>query len=400
MFSLVAYEYHRNKVFMKITRKNLRDSLDPFDMPDERYIFNVLKCKSCMTRIRTQKSLISKVSVTNCHPHCLILFSRFREMYRLPRSLALDFLHRLSDHIGDDNLCPDVPLTVQFCAALNFYASGSYQRRVGADGFAFVSQTVVSRCVQYISFIIATKMVEEFIRFPRSIGEIEKLHDQMQTHTDFPGAFAILDGSHIALTALPNQTEFAFMNRKGFHSINTQFVVDARMRFLNVNARYPGSTHDSLVWRSSFANSFLKNVADSMGGNWTYFMLADHGYPLQPWLLKPYDSPTSLIEQVYNARHRKLRSLIERVIGLLKARFRCLLGERKLHYDPLMSGYIIYACCVLHNFLVGNDYPIDNIDPSFDDEIPNFDEDMQIEYDELERGREIRDNVAEYFFDE
>lgn len=36
MLSLAAIEYHRNKVYMKATRRYLRDTLDPFDMPDER----------------------------------------------------------------------------------------------------------------------------------------------------------------------------------------------------------------------------------------------------------------------------------------------------------------------------------------------------------------------------
>lgn len=318
-------------------------------------------------------------------------------MYRLPRSLAVDFLHLLSDHMGSDNVCPDVPLSVQFCSVLNFYASGSYQRRVGADGFACISQTIVSRCVQSISFVIATKMIDDFVHFPNSIEEIEELHAAMQKHTDYPGAFGIVDASQIALAALLKEIEFAFMNRKGFHSLNAQFIIDARMRFLNVNARYPGSTHDSLIWRSSLANSFLKSAADGMGSNWNYFLLGDNGYPLQPWLLKPYDSPDSWEEIIYNIRHRKLRSLVERAIGLLKARFRCLLGERKLHHDPLTSGYIIYACTVLHNFLIANDFPIDSIKPIFDDEILNFEENVQISRDELEQGRELRDLLAQYF---
>lgn len=274
-------------------------------------------------------------------------------MYRMPRRLAADFLNLLAPHIESDNSCPDVPLSIQFCCALNFYASGSYQRRVGADAFACLSQTLVSRCVRSISCAIATKMMADFVRFPETIQEIELLHADMQVHTDYPGAFGIVDGSQIALAALPKELEFAFMNRKGFHSINTQFVTDAHMRFLNVNARYPGSTHDSLIWRSSLANSYCRRAADQMGSDWNYFLLGDNGYPLQPWLLKPFESPETYAEIIYNIRHRKLRSLVERAIGLLKGRFRCLLGERKLHYDPLMSGYIIYSCTVLHNFLIG-----------------------------------------------
>lgn len=134
-----------------------------------------------------------------------------------------------------------------------------------------------------------------------------------------------------------------------------------------------------------------------MGRNWKYFLLADNGYPLQPWLLKPYDSPNAWAEKNYNIRHRKLRSLVERGIGLFKARFRCCLGERKLRYDPLMSGYIIYSCAVLHNFIIDNNYPIDDIDPIFDEEIGNFDENLQISYNALQRGRQVRNNLAQYF---
>lgn len=223
------------------------------------------------------------------------------------------------------------------------------------------------------------------------------MHDITQHHTDFPGAFAIVDGSQIALSALAKEIEFAFMNRKGFHSLNTQLVVSVQLRILGVNARYPGATHDALIWRSSLVNSLLKRLADRAGRDWKYFLLGDHGYPLQPWLLKPYDSPSTWAEIVFNTRLRKLRSLVERVIGLLKARFRCLLNERKLRYSPLMSGYIIYSCSVLHNFLIDNKFPVDNIEPIFEEEVDNYDVDMEIHYDELERGRQIRNEVAQSF---
>lgn len=302
--------------------------------------------------------------------------------------------------VGDP--CPDVPKTIQLCSVLNFYASGSYQRRIGSDGFAFISQTLVSRCVRAYSFVIATKIMDDFIIFPQSAGEIKSLHVELQRNVDFPGAFAIVDGSLIQLAAVSKSVEHNYLSRKGFHAINTQFVVDIHMRFLNVNARYSGSTHDSLVWRSSMANACLRRACEQMGRFWKFYMLADNGYPLQPWLLKPYDNPNTPAKKLYNKYHRKLRSLVERAIGLLKARFRCLLGERKLRYDPLMSGYIIYACSTLHNFLITNNYPVDDIDPNFEDVEEDFDEDLEdleISYDDLRRGVEVRDDVAQYFMD-
>lgn len=242
--------------------------------------------------------------------------------------------------------------------------------------------------------------MDQFIRFPQSVAEIQNLHDQLQLHTDFPGGFAIVDGSLVGVAALGHEIEHSFVSRKSFHAINTQFVIDVGMRFLSVNARYPGSTHDSLIWRASLVNSFLRRLCNTMGRAWKFFMLADNGYPLQPWLTKPYESPNTPAQKLYNKIHKQLRSLVERAIGLLKARFRCLLGERKLRYNPLMSGYIIYACATLHNYLIDNNCPVDDIDPIFVDEINSFDEDLEdfeISLDELQRGMQVRHNVAQYF---
>lgn len=322
-------------------------------------------------------------------------------MYRLPRSLAVEFLDIINSRMHL-NPCPQIPKTVQFCAVLNFYASGSYQRRVASDAFASMSQTLVSRCVRAYSFVIATKIMDDFIQFPQSAEQIQALHDELQEFADFPGAFAIVDGSLIGLAAVEHTIEHAFLSRKHFHAINTQFVVDVRMRFLNVNARYPGATHDSLIWRASLVNTFLRNICDTLGSRWVYFMLADNGYPLQPWLLKPYETPTTPAQKSYNKYHKKLRSLVERAIGLLKARFRCLLLERKLRYDPLMAGYIIYSCSTLHNFLINKNYPVDDIEPVYENIIPDFDEeldDFEIPQDDLQRGAQIRDDMAQYFLD-
>ncbi|KAG4072230.1 hypothetical protein HA402_005952 [Bradysia odoriphaga] len=320
-------------------------------------------------------------------------------MYRLPRCLALEFLDILKAN-SKGNPCPDIPMSVQFCSVLNFYASGSYQRRVASDAFAMMSQSNVSKCIRGYSYAITTKIMDQFVKFPENIEEVKHLHDELQQSADYPGAFAFVDGSLIALSAVSHLIEHAHVSRKSFHAINTQFVCDIRMRFLSVNARYPGSTHDSLIWRASLVNSTLRTMCNASGSDWRYFMLADNGYPLQPWLLKPYETPNTTAAKQYNQRHRQLRSLVERAIGLLKARFRCLLSERKLRYDTLMSGYIIYACTVIHNFLIARNYSVNDIEPIYEDLVPDFEENIDgpnISYDELRRGIEVRHNVARYF---
>lgn len=90
--------------------------------------------------------------------------------------------------------------------------------------------------------------------------------------------------------------------------------------------------------------------------------------------MKPNESPKSPETLFYNKMHRKLQSVVERAIGLLKARFRCLSSERKLRSDSLLSGYIIYACNTLHSFLITANYPVDDIEPVFENQMRVFEE--------------------------
>lgn len=61
------------------------------------------------------------------------------------------------------------------------------------------------------------------------------------------------------------------------------------------------------------------------------------------------NAPQSTMEELYTQRHVQARNCIERCFGLLKARWRCLLKHRVLHYHPLIASNIIMACCVLQN---------------------------------------------------
>lgn len=72
----------------------------------------------------------------------------------------------------------------------------------------------------------------------------------------------------------------------------------------------------------------------------------------------PNNENLDVFERRYNRRIRSVRSLVERVIGVLKTRFRCILGERPLRYYPTKVSKIIYACVTLHNFLIRNRFDI------------------------------------------
>lgn len=54
-------------------------------------------------------------------------------------------------------------------------------------------------------------------------------------------------------------------------------------------------------------------------------------------------------EERYTKLHCKARCSVERCIGVLKGRFRCLMRARVLHYEPHRAAQIVKACAVLHN---------------------------------------------------
>lgn len=59
-----------------------------------------------------------------------------------------------------------------------------------------------------------------------------------------------IDGTHIKIKAQTTD-EHLYVNRKHFHSINVQCLCDSKLKFLNIVAKWPGSTHDSYICNNS-----------------------------------------------------------------------------------------------------------------------------------------------------
>jgi hypothetical protein len=58
-----------------------------------------------------------------------------------------------------------------------------------------------------------------------------------------------VDGTHIPIKC-PSDN-LAFINRKGWSSLNVQVVCDSKLRFTDIVAKWPGSSHDAYIWRQS-----------------------------------------------------------------------------------------------------------------------------------------------------
>ncbi|RVE41118.1 hypothetical protein evm_014234 [Chilo suppressalis] len=141
--------------------------------------------------------------------------------------------------------------------------------------------------------------------------------------------------------------EERFYNRKQYHSLNVQIICDSDLNILSVDASYPGATNDATVWQMHPLYNYL--IECRRNGE-TLWVLGDSGYPQRTHTMTPIvNSTAGSKESVYTKMHVSARNCVERCIGVLKARFRCLLAARTLHYDPQMAARIVNACCVLHN---------------------------------------------------
>ncbi|XP_065938425.1 putative nuclease HARBI1 [Magallana gigas] len=187
--------------------------------------------------------------------------------------------------------------------------------------------------------------------------EARKTKQEFIKITGFPNTLGCIDGTFIRILA-PTENEPDFVNRKGFHSLNVQMVCDARFKFTSVCASWPGSVHDSRIWREfSLCRQFQR-------GEHNGILLGDSGYPCKRFLMTPYLNPQTNAHQRFNASLCRTRVLIEQSFGILKRRFSCLQGILRTTPEQAV-GYVV-ACVILHNLGIQTGDVMDRVDQPMD----------------------------------
>ncbi|EZA55356.1 Putative nuclease HARBI1, partial [Ooceraea biroi] len=218
-----------------------------------------------------------------------------------------------------------------------------------------VSQSIVSRSISEICILITRHLMPQYIKFPTTPVEKRNAKEKFFQKWNIKGILGAIDGTHVEIIAPSvNDLEhppYAYINRKGKHSINVMLICDADNIIVGINARYPGSVHDAAIWQISEIRNYLRTCY--YNGDHALFLLGDSGYGQEPWLLTPYANfEDGSPEEQYNIIHKSARNVIERTNGILKSRFRCLSRHRVLNYHPAKAAYIIYSCSVLHNIAI------------------------------------------------
>ncbi|XP_065219716.1 putative nuclease HARBI1 [Planococcus citri] len=280
--------------------------------------------------------------------------AEFKMTYRLTKCTFKKLLEIVSPHLTtsrwNNRLFPETKLLI----ALRFFASGSYQLCIGKNRETSSAQSTVSKVLTEVINVFEHVVCPQFITFP-TLQEREEIKEWFVTKHKIPNVIGCIDGTQIGIYP-PSENENVYMNRKGFHSINVQIICDHTYRIRNVVAKYPGSAHDSYVYKYSTIRDQLQD--EFLHGNDSQWLLADSGYPLEPWMLTPFAANSEDPHEIlYNRHFCGACCLVERVIGLLKGRWRCLFPMRSI----CLFIFIEKTCLTIESLGTCTEKEINNI---------------------------------------
>ncbi|XP_050513236.1 putative nuclease HARBI1 isoform X2 [Diabrotica virgifera virgifera] len=247
-----------------------------------------------------------------------------------------------------------------------------------------VTVSSVNRILYRLTMFLSN-LSPEIIKWPTAAEK--HVSQQHFANKGFPNVIGAIDGCHIKIDRPDNDPD-SYINRKGFYSVQMQAVCDHKKKIIDLFLGYPGSVHDSRVFRNSPLNANLERKCQQ------YFLLGDSGYPLRNNLLTPYKNRGNLTrqQQNYNVKLSKNRYVIEHCFGIVKQKFRQLYHVKLRNIRFIV--HFIRAACVLHNIALEDNFEADGDNEQLNMQNHNY---MQQDSDEEEENVEaavVRNRVA------
>jgi len=281
-----------------------------------------------------------------------------------------------------------------------YYLASTAEYRTVANLFG-VSTAFVCLCIRDVCEAIRKRLMK-IINFPHGDNLVKVIREYEEW--GFPMFAGAIDGTHIPIIA-PKEGHIDYVNRKRYHSIIMQAVVDSNYLFRDIVVGWPGSVHDARVLANSdffkkannnllFSRIDHKEICDQ---EIPPLILGDPAYPISSWLMKPYPekSNTPKIEQVFNYHLSRTRMTVENTFGRWKGRFRRFTKRVDMEVCNVIT--IVVASCILHNIC----------EAQKNEFLPEWEEDQPLQttvntvqgvYETLEgHSEDIRGALAQYF---
>nr|XP_022288067.1 putative nuclease HARBI1 [Crassostrea virginica] len=170
------------------------------------------------------------------------------ERYRFPRHV----IERLINDVQPLIMRPTyrahaVPVHTQVLVTLRYLAKADFFSEVG--DLHGISRSSVSSIIHNVC--LAINHTQKNIAFPDNASDLREIKSKFHDIGKIPNCVGAVDGTLIPIKGMSGTDEPAYVCRKNFHALNIQAVADVRMRFLHLNACFPGSSHDSFVLANS-----------------------------------------------------------------------------------------------------------------------------------------------------
>ena len=237
--------------------------------------------------------------------------------------------------------------------AITLWRLGTNQEYRSVAHLFGVGTSSVCNIVHEVCNAIVDCLLDKYIVLPRGERAMEVVRG-FEEVWGFPQCFGAIDGSHIPILA-PHNSATDYYNRKGYHSIVLQALVNHEYLFLNTYVGWPGSVHDARILSNS--EVFVMGEAGALAPNSVKLISGVHipivilgksAYPLLSWLMKPYTGTgLSQAQRRFNYRLSRARVVVECAFGGLKGRWLSLLKRSDVRVDFMST--VVTSCCILHN---------------------------------------------------
>jgi hypothetical protein len=239
------------------------------------------------------------------------------------------------------NIVETAELKKDFLMLVYYTAYNISYRSVG-EKFGIPSTTVF-RHINYLLMKFNRIIGPIYIKRPLA-SEMPLLSAKFSAISDLRGSILAIDGTHIPIDA-PADCPERYVNRKGWHSVVMQLVVDPDYVIRDVFGGYPGSCHDAFIYSASSFKDYVNNEISE-----PYTVIGDSAYPSSDHLTTPFKGILMQDQLIFNNKLSSQRMRIECTIGRLKGRFkrfRCPSknGEKR----SVLS--LFYFACIIHNII-------------------------------------------------
>jgi hypothetical protein len=280
----------------------------------------------------------------------------FLQKYRMSRTSFQILLDKIKDHpVFQSKNRMQSPVSHQLMTWLKFVgtegsgASNSNQRNTFGIGYG-TSSAFRRRVTEAIR-----SLKDDYYYWP---GEEERkiIGKEIFSRYDFPHCASIADGTLFPLAFEP-ETEDApdYSGRKYGYSLSTMIFCDHKRRIRHYLAGFPGSAHDSRVFKATIVAS---NPTDHFADR--EYCIGDSAFENSWYMVSAFKKPKGMNipaeHEKFNEKMASLRIASEHCIGILKGRFPWLRSIRlKITEDKRSLREILLtleATVIVHNLLI------------------------------------------------